>query len=56
MLYSGVDEGDWWNIFDSSGHAFVCDGYKSDGTFHFNWGWDGDYNDWFPLTALEPGS
>lgn len=36
-------------------HAFVCDGYRSsDDMFHFNWGWDGDGNGWFKLTALTP--
>lgn len=31
----------------TGGHAFVCDGYNNDNSFHFNWGWhgqgDGDY-------------
>ena len=26
---------------DSSGHAFVCDGYDSNDLFHFNFGWSG---------------
>lgn len=26
------------------GHAFICDGYDTDGLFHFNWGWGGAYN------------
>ena len=34
------------------GHAFVCDGYRDDGTFHFNWGWDGRHDEWFVTTAL----
>ena len=43
------------------GHSFVCDGYRSDNYFHFNWGWSG-YNgngstDGFWLIgALNPGS
>lgn len=37
-----------------SGHAFVCDGYKEDGTFHINWGWNGTANGYFALTALNP--
>lgn len=36
------------------GHAFVCDGYSSDGYFHFNWGWSGDYDGYYLLTALNP--
>lgn len=34
------------------GHAFVCDGYEGDGYFHFNWGWYGDLNGYFKLSAL----
>ena len=33
IYYSGAN-GD-------SGHAFVCDGYDSNGLFHFNFGWSG---------------
>lgn len=36
------------------GHAFVCDGYSTDGYYHFNWGWSGMYNGYFLLTALNP--
>ena len=36
-------------------HAFICDGYRSsDDMFHFLWGWDGDGDGWFKLTALSP--
>lgn len=38
----------------TSGHEFVCDGYSSDGYFHFNWGWSGAYDGYFLLTALDP--
>jgi len=38
------------------GHAFVCDGYRDDGTFHFNWGWSGSYDGYFRTTALTPGT
>ena len=30
-------------------HAFVLDGYASDGSFHVNWGWDGRYDGWFKI-------
>ncbi len=40
----------------SGGHEFVCDGYSSDGYFHFNWGWDGLSDGYFLLTALNPES
>lgn len=45
LLYTAYDQND-------KGHAFVCDGYK-DGRYHINWGWDGDYNDYFLLTATD---
>lgn len=38
------------------GHAFVCDGYRSNGYFHFNWGWGGLSDGYFLLGALNPGS
>ncbi|MCR4848542.1 MAG: thiol protease/hemagglutinin PrtT [Bacteroidales bacterium] len=47
ILYAGNGTG---------GHAFVCDGYDSDGNFHFNWGWSGNNDGYFPLSALKPGS
>lgn len=41
---------------NSGGHEFVCDGYSSDGYFHFNWGWGGMSDCYFKLTALNPGA
>ena len=38
----------------SGGHEFVCDGRNSNGQFHINWGWNGDDNGYFALTALKP--
>ncbi|MDE7406814.1 MAG: C10 family peptidase, partial [Muribaculaceae bacterium] len=38
----------------SAGHAYVCDGYRTDGYFHFNWGWGGMSDGYFRLTALDP--
>jgi len=49
ILYAGYTSGT-----NSSGHAFVCDGYNSDDYFHFNWGWSGSYDGYFTLDALEP--
>lgn len=48
VLYSGKSA--------SSGHAFVCDGYSTDGFFHINWGWGGMSDGYFLLTALTPSS
>ncbi len=40
---------------NSECHCFVCDGYRSsDDMFHFNWGYEGDGDGWFKLTALNP--
>lgn len=45
VLYCGQDV--------TAGHAFVCDGYEGD-YLHFNWGWGGAANGYFPSTALNP--
>lgn len=36
------------------GHVFVCDGIDANDLFHFNWGWEGSYNGYYALTALDP--
>ncbi|MCQ2084377.1 MAG: C10 family peptidase [Bacteroidaceae bacterium] len=42
-------------VSDSNmGHAFVCDGRDSRGYFHFNWGWDGQCNNYCLLTDMIP--
>lgn len=41
---------------NSSGHLFVCDGYDSNGFFHFNWGWGGLSDGYFQISALNPSS
>ena len=33
------------------GHAFVCDGYDSNGMFHFNYGWDGVADGYYTLAS-----
>ncbi len=40
--------------FENGGHAFVCDGYRSDNYFHFNWGWSGYQDDYWLIGALNP--
>jgi hypothetical protein len=44
-----------WDIPDTSGHAFVCDGYQDTTYFHFNFGWGGSYDGYFNVNALSPG-
>ena len=48
IIYSGYDS-------NSGSHAFVIDGYR-DGMFHVNWGWSGDYDSYWQLSALTPRS
>lgn len=38
------------------GHQFVCDGYDSNGLFHFNWGWSGSSDGYFELSVLNPAA
>jgi hypothetical protein len=45
ILYSANDP-------DAGGHAFICDGYNSEGLFHFNFGWYGTCDGWYVSTAL----
>ena len=40
----------------TGGHAFVCDGYRTDDYFHFNWGWGGVKDNYFAIGALNPSS
>ena len=50
VLYGG-DGGDL-----NGGHQFVIDGVNSDGLYHINWGWYGNYNEgYYELSALKPG-
>ena len=39
---------------NNSSHAFVCDGYSSDRFFHMNWGWSGECDGYYLMTALNP--
>ena len=46
ILYAGDDS-------SQGGHAFVIDGYRtSDSKYHLNWGWSGDGNGYFAISAL----
>ena len=48
IMYGGAGSG--------GGHSFVCDGYDSNGKFHFNWGWSGSNDGYYALSNLAPGS
>lgn len=39
---------------NNEGHAFVCDGINETGFLHINWGWDGSYDGYYALFALNP--
>ena len=47
LYYSGASS--------SSGHAFVLDGYNTDGYFHVNWGWGAYLDGYFLIATLDPG-
>lgn len=36
----------------NTGHAFICDGYNSEGLFHFNLGWYGYSDGWYVSSAI----
>ena len=45
ILYSASDPA-------AGGHAFICDGYNTEGLLHFNFGWYGTCDGWYVSTAL----
>lgn len=49
IMYGGSAEG--------GGHSFLCDGYNAtNNTYHFNWGWSGEYDGYCKLSAVKPYS
>ena len=51
IIYGGTDK-----VYSSGEFTFICDGYRTDDYFHFNWGWSGDYDGYYQLSRLKPGS
>lgn len=49
MYYDGSDA-------SGGGHAFVLDGSNLDTCYHFNWGWSGYGNGYYPMSNLAPGA
>ena len=45
VIYSGQS--------GNGGHTFVCDGYKSNDYFHFNFGWGGFFDGWYLTSAID---
>ncbi len=57
LMYSSLEAGApvaYMGHSSGGGHAFLLDGYKDDGFFHFNWGWNGDANGYFRLSPINP--
>ena len=48
ILYTGND------VATGYGHAFVIDGYTSDGLVHVNWGWEGSQDGYYDIALLNP--
>lgn len=48
VYYAGNDAA------DQGGHAFVIDGYNSDGLVHVNWGWHGRFDGFYDISLLNP--
>lgn len=48
VVYVGSNEA------SSLSHSFVVDGYTTDGLFHINWGFNGNYNGFFSLNDFNP--
>lgn len=51
VLYSGADN---IMVVGGGGHAFVFDGYNSDGLVHVNWGWYGRNDGYYRVDLLNP--
>lgn len=49
VLYSGVDN-------TNGGHAFVAHGIDADGLVAVNWGWQGAYDGYYAMDAMNPRS
>lgn len=53
MLRDRLDSGQPLYYRSAGQHAFNLDGYQGTNYFHFNWGWDGAYDDYFYLNDLQ---
>jgi len=50
QIYAGLPV-----YYEGGAHAFICDGYNTDGTFHFNWGSGGWFDGYYVMDELYPG-
>ena len=56
LIYNELKEGRpviYGGQSGAGGHSFICHGYR-DNMFYINWGWNGWYDGYFALTALNP--
>jgi len=42
------------HLSDGSGHAFIIDGYDTQGLYHINWGWGGWCNGYYNIDYMNP--
>ncbi len=57
MIYNEITAGRpviLGGLSSHGGHAFIIDGYSGDNYFHVNWGWGGQANGYFLLSACNP--
>lgn len=57
IIYNDIAEGHPVSMAGSSTsgrHAFVLDGFDGDEYFHLNWGWNGNNDGYFLISALNP--
>lgn len=58
MLVAELDQGHpilYCGASSQGGHAFICDGYDSRQYMHFNFGWSGIGDGYFPVDSISPG-
>lgn len=58
LLVSELDEGRpvlYCGAATQGGHAFICDGYDERQYMHFNFGWSGVGDGYYPVDSISPG-
>lgn len=55
LLHDQINDGHPVIFFGNSvgnGHSFICDGYQDGWNFHFNLGWDGNYDGFYDIRNI----
>lgn len=58
LLITELDEGRpilYGGAATQGGHGFICDGYDERQYLHFNFGWSGTGNGYYPVDSISPG-